>query len=130
MADFTAIRRSDMLEWLMNIGSPTVPTTFWVSFHTGDPAGLEATAAGNETTKLARISQDDWNLTAANSGIIENTSAKETAAATGADTLTYFGVWTTEASTGFLFGGQINSVTIATDDTVSWAIGALTATLA
>ena len=130
MADFTAQAREDMMAWLVNAGSVTRPTVFFISFHVGDPAGLQSTAAGNESALLARVSHDDWVVGASTEGEVENDGAKETlvAGAGGDETITYFGVWSLATNGTFYFGGQLDaSRNISTGDKLSWADGALTA---
>lgn len=130
MGDLNPEHRSDMLEWLMGIGSPTAPTDYYVSFHIADPVGDPITAAANEITKITRTQHSSWNLTAADSGIVENTGAGESAAATGGSTedITHFSVWDSLSGGKFIFGGTCTNITIADGDTISWADGALTVT--
>jgi len=130
MADFGGSIRSLMIEWLMQIGSPTQPaSTHWITFYTVDPAG---SGASNEITKITRTQHDSWdNNGTADDGEVANVGAGESAAATGggSENITHFGVWTLVSGGTFLFGGSCTNVTINDGDTVSWADGVLTATI-
>ena len=58
-----------MLEWACNVGSPTRPSAFYVSLHTGDPGETGA----NETTATAyarqQLTTTPWN--SASAGVIK-----------------------------------------------------------
>jgi len=127
MANFAATLREDMLKWALNIGTiPTRPTVFYVSFHTADPEGTGA----NETSYLTRTLHNSWDAGTTGDGIVENTGAGETASATGAATITHFGVWSAATNGTFYFGGALTeSKIIALNDKLSWADAALTAIL-
>jgi hypothetical protein len=130
MADFPGSLRSDMIEWLMQIGSPTAPaSTHWISFHTGDPAGTGA----NECTTISREQHDSWdNNGDSTDGVIANNGAGESSAATagGPETISHFGVYTLSSGGVFIFGGALTaSKQVSEGDTLSWADGDLTATL-
>lgn len=131
MAGIAAPIRELMLNWLGNIGTPTRPTTYFVQWHTDDPG---AAGTDNISTGMAvreeLAGSPEWAEGTADDGIVQNSTAGETAAATGADTITHFSVWSASSGGTYYFSGALTaSKTVATDDTLTFGIGDLTITL-
>lgn len=128
MPYFSGAMRSRMVEWLMQIGTPTQPAaTHFVTFYTADPAG---DGSANEVTKITRTQHDAWdNNDTANDGEVANVGGGQSAAATGGgmESITHFGVWTLAVGGEFLFGGSVTNQIVTDGNRVTWADGALTA---
>ena len=126
---FTSVAQGMVLDWLFQPGaSPTRPTAFYLSLHTGANGGAGAnneisttgTGYARQLTTFTRVGN-----------LISNTSAIGFGPATSAwGTVTDCCVWT--AATGGVClaqGTDSASVTYATNDTATIAPGAQTLTL-
>ena len=122
---FSLSTTEDMLAWLLGIGSPSAPAAKYISFHVGDPGADGA----NPTANLTRTQHDAWAVGTPDDGSVENDGTGETAEATGGDTITHFGVWDDPTAGNFLFGGTCTTRVISTGSKLTWADGALVATI-
>ena len=122
--------RELLLEWGLNIGTPTQPTAFFIAFNTQDP--LEA--GTGEATELPRTAVTNWNVGTPADGTVQNTDAGETATgATGGVTVSHFSVWDSGTSSAgtYYFGGPLTGgdQILANGDKLSWGAGDLTASI-
>jgi hypothetical protein len=138
-----------MLSWYSG-GSPTAPSAWWVSLHTGDPGDKAANAAATEpsgTGGYARVqvnavggASPAWDTipapaSAGDPAILANLNAvpfdpSSAAWSTGATNLTYFALWTSstlQTEAAFLGRAQLSTPqnVNAAGVTLSFAIGAL-----
>ena len=100
--------------WLFNVGGvPTVPSSWFISFHFGAP-GQTGASEFSATNGYGRQSGTTWQTGSAGDGIIENVAAGESPTSTGAwsngGVATHFGVWdnATVGAGAFLVGGTLS----------------------
>jgi hypothetical protein len=118
--------RERMLEWQFNIGAPSRPTTFWVGFNESDPG----TTGAGESAELGRIEVANWAIGTVDDGIVQNSDAGASGAATGATTIAFFSIHSLEVGGVYQVGGPLNnSRTLALGESLTWNPADLTASI-
>lgn len=119
-----------VLDWLMTTGTATRPTAWFVALYTAAPSdsggGTEVTGGGYSRKAVTFNAASTPGGTTSNSNIVS-----WTAAGASYGTVTHVGIF--DASTGgnLLWQGSLSaSKTVADGDTIQFAAGNLTLTLA
>lgn len=119
-----------ILDWLMTTGSATRPTTWFVALYTAAPsdAGGGTEVAGNGYSRQSVT----FGAAATPGGTTDNTGAVSFTASGGNwGTITHIGVFDASTTGNLLWHGSLAaSRTVNDGDTLSFAIGAITLTLA
>ena len=120
----SSLQANSILNELCNAGSWTVPTSFWVKLHTGDPgAAGTANSATNATRQAASFSS-------AAAGAITTSADITWSSVSATETYGYVSFW--DASTGGVFLASDNLETargVTAGDTFKIAAGDIDITL-
>jgi hypothetical protein len=119
-----------LLDWLMTTGTATRPTAWYIGLYTAAPSD----SGGGTEVSGNGYSRQSVTFGAASSpgGTTDNTGAVSFTASGGNwGTITHVGIFTASTSGTLLWHGALSaSRTINDGDTLSFAIGAITLTLA
>ena len=116
-----------MLEWAFHFGSASQPVdTYYIQWHDGDPgaAGTANIATNLSSRDVLAGSTPFWE--AGLDGQAKNKTAGESSQAAGAATITHFSIWTLATNGVFKGSGTTNSVTLATNEKLTYGAGDLT----
>ena len=127
-----------LLLWLAN-GAATQPgDPKYIQWHTGDPEdeGTQNIASMFPNRDIIAGTTPFWQIDATSFIVngyarIKNTTAGESSAAsgTGTVTITHFSVWDAAVNGNFLFSGTTTNKTIAVNEKLTYAAGALTVSI-
>jgi hypothetical protein len=95
----------------------------YIQLHVGAPGAAGTTNIATETTR------QQASFGAASSGVIANDVAVTWTNIAGSQDATHFTAWSASSGGTFLFSGSVTANAYSAGDTVTAAIGALTATL-
>lgn len=118
------------LDWMMTTGAATRPTGWYVALYTAAPSD----SGGGTEVSGNGYSRQSVTFAAASSpgGTTDNTGAVSFTAAGGNwGTITHLGIFTASTGGNLLWHGALSASRVVNDgDTLSFAIGAITLTLA
>lgn len=95
----------------------------YIQLHTGAPGAAGTSNIATETTRKI------CSFGAASGGVIANDVAISWTSIAGSQDATHFSAWSASSAGTFLFSGTVTANAYTAGDTLSVAIGALTATL-
>lgn len=130
MAGFTSALEASILDHVLNDGTYTPPTNWFLAFSTTTPteaAGNFTEPSGNAYARLSTAAADWAAAVAGDPSVKDNANALTMPTATGSwGTLTHFGLYTL-LTVGVLgiWGALDVSKAVTTGDTASFAVGAL-----
>lgn len=131
---FSQYLADKILTWVKGTTFPAALSTVYISLHSSDPgtAGANGDVQATVTGSANRTSVATSTFSAVGSApgggfqVTNNNSVQITASATGAATVTHFGVWDSVTSGNFLASGSLTaSVGVVIGDTVQFNAGAL-----
>ena len=131
MAGFAASLREEMLKWMGGI-SATQPGDFYIQWHNGDPGadGDLNVSTGALATRTQLGGTPEWAVGTADDGQVQNSTAGNTAASAGTDSITYFSIWSASSLGTYYFSGPLDvPKAIVATDVLNWGVGDLKATL-
>lgn len=130
MANFSNYVEQWICNWIRGTSAPTAPTAVYVALFSSNP-----TDAGNGTevtTTIRTAGRVAATFGAPSDGVISNTAVVDFGAAAGSASVTHFAIYDAASAGNLLMYNALSSGsgTVATGFTVSFAIGALTLTVA
>jgi hypothetical protein len=134
MAAFSDYLENALVNHLLRATSLTAPSNVYVSLHTADPtdAGTGTEVSGNDYARVTVSTTGQWD--APSNGATANTNAITfpTPTPSGWGSVSHFAIWDAATTGNMLFHAALTGgpKTINAGDTVSFAAGALTVTLA
>lgn len=96
----------------------------WVKLHVGAPGAAGTSNPATETTRK----QAAWNATGTD-GIVETSGALTWTNIAGSEDATHFTVWSASTAGNFGFSGTVTANAYVAGDTVTVAVGALSASV-
>lgn len=104
---------NDMIQWLMNIGTPTRPTSWWFSYHTADPGKTGLNEFTRPTGAYDRHNVTAFETATPDDGQIENTNPEESPESTdawqpGGGVASHFGIWSAQIGPTYRLGGDMS----------------------
>jgi hypothetical protein len=121
---FAAGVANSILNSIFRNVSWTPPAAAYIQLHVGDPgAAGTSNPAGNTTRQQATFGN------AASGGSIANTVAVTWTSVSTSEDYTHFSVWSASSSGTFQCSGTITANPVVVGDTLTFAIGALTASV-
>ena len=128
MSEMSNYLETKILDYVLRDTADWAPTTVYLALHTADPAedGSGAEVSGGSYARQACA----FDATHATGGNTANTSA-ESFTGMPACTVSHIGIWDHASAGNLLFYTAVDaSKTVASGDTISVAVGAITITLA
>lgn len=102
----------------------TPPAGTFLQWHVGDPGAAGTSNPASNTTRVAATFG-----TTASAGAIANTVAVSVSSVPASEDYTHFSVWSASTSGVFQCSGVITANALVSGDTITFAIGALTASV-
>lgn len=130
MSGFSNYTQNAILNWLKGSAMPTAPSALYVALFNGDPT--DAGSGGDDVTTDIR---PEGRVTATFGAVTGNTSIANSAevdfgASAGTATVSHFAVYDAEEGGNMLGSAALaSSQSVAADNLVKFAVGALTITV-
>lgn len=102
----------------------TPPAATFVQWHVGDPGAAGTSNPASNTTRVSATFG-----TNASGGSIANTVAVTVSSVPASEDYSHFSVWSASSAGTFQCSGTITANPLVTGDTITFAIGALTASV-
>lgn len=130
MANVSSYAENAMLNWVLNAGAVTRPTTWMVGLSLGSPTSV----SGSEMANNSGYTRQTLGMAAATAGTCSNSAAVTFGPFSTAYSISGIQIWDTQGSTNtgnMLWQGLLSAArTVASGDSLVFAVGAITASLA